>query len=256
MPHPDHEQNRRLWDELVGIHYSHHDYHVKEFLEGGVSLRSIERESLGDVSGRSLLHLFCQFGLDTLSWARLGADATGVDISGCSIELAVKLARKVGLDARFVQADVLDLIGRIERQFDVVIQTYGTHKWISDLDRWAEVVAHYLKPGGTFLMVDIHPVATSYYEDVPYFSEGARRFTVVDYADREYESKEEAVEWQHTLGSLVSALTRAGMVIDRLDEYAKIHYRYRPDWIERDGYWYPPDGPSPCPLLFSLKAHK
>ncbi|HPI33313.1 MAG TPA: methyltransferase domain-containing protein, partial [candidate division Zixibacteria bacterium] len=123
MGRPDHEQNRRFWDEIADIHYRHPDYRVAEFLAGRSTLRPIERRLLGEVGGRTLLHLFCQFGLDTLSWARLGADATGVDISGRSIALAGELRRQTGLRAEFVQADVLELIGRLDRTFDIVFQS-------------------------------------------------------------------------------------------------------------------------------------
>ncbi len=256
MTDPGHEQNRKLWDELVDIHFNHPDYRVREFLDGQTSLLSIERDLLGDVRGKSLLHLFCQFGLDTLSWARLGADATGVDISGRSIELAHKLKARAKLKAEFVQSDVLELTGKIPRQFDIVFQSYGTHHWIGDLDRWAEVIVHYLRPGGKFLIVDIHPIAATYFSEIPYFDRGPHRYNDPDYADKSYIPKEESVEWQHTLGEIVSSLIGAGLTVDRLDEYDRMCYRRGADWIERDGYWYPPDGPPPYPVLFSLLAHK
>ncbi len=256
MADPNHEQNRRLWDELVEVHFAHPDYHVQEFLAGWNSLLSIEREWLGDVNGRSLLHLFCQFGQDTLSWARLGASVTGVDISGRSIELANELKARAGLEADFIQSDVLELIGRIDRKFDIVFQSYGTHQWISDLDRWAAVVTHYLEPGGTFLIVDIHPVSATVLEKVPYFEKGPHRYQDPDYADKSYYPREESVEWQHTLGEIVTALIRAGLTVERLEEFNKMCYRYRADWVQRDGYWYPPDGPPKYPMLFALQARK
>ena len=88
MPHPDHEKNRAAWNQIVDLHIDHPEYRTKEVIEGGSSLKPIELEALGDVKGRSLLHLMCQFGLDSLSWARLGAEVTGVDISDQSIHRA------------------------------------------------------------------------------------------------------------------------------------------------------------------------
>lgn len=256
MTNPNHEQNRRLWDELADIHYRHPDYHVADFLHGWNSLKSIERGLLGDVRGQSLLHLFCQFGLDTLSWARLGADVVGVDISGRSIELANQLKQQTNLPADFIQSDVLDLIGRLDRTFDIVFQSYGTHHWISDLPLWAKTVTHYLKPGGTFCMVDIHPILPVAFENVSYFEPTARRYNDPDYADKSYVPKEESVEWQHTLGDILTALIDAGLTLRRLEEFNGLCFRYREDWIEREGYWYPPDGPPDYPMLFALLAHK
>ena len=120
MPNSDHEKNRTAWNEMVDVHWDHPDQKRKEFLSGRCSLKSIELDAVGDVNGKSLLHLMCQFGMDTLSWARRGAVVTGVDISDRSIERADELKKLAGLDATFVRSDVLDLIGVIDQQFDVV----------------------------------------------------------------------------------------------------------------------------------------
>jgi len=173
MPLPEHEKNRKMWNEITDVHFNHPDYKVKEFLEGASTLKSIEMSEVGDVAGKTFLHLLCQFGLDTLSWVRQGAEVTGVDISDKSIERAFELKEKTGLNATFVRSDVLDLIGKIENKFDIVYQSYGTHAWISDIDRWAEVVAHYLKPGGFFYMVDLHPISIPWEQpSVAYFDRG------------------------------------------------------------------------------------
>lgn len=256
MMDPNHEQNRRLWDEISEVHYHHPDYRVKEFLAGWNCLRSIERGILGEVTGKSLLHLFCQFGLDTLSWARLGADVVGVDISGHSIELAHSLKKQAGIEGEFVRSDVLDLIGKIDRRFDIVFQSYGTHHWIGNLRRWAEVVSYYLKPGGVFLMVDFHPIGLTYFQGIPYFDRGPHRYNDPDYADRSYVPKEESVEWKHTLGDIVNAVVGAGLVVERLEEYGGMAYRYGEDWVERDGYWYPSEGVPPYPMMFAVVGRK
>lgn len=67
------ETNLRRWNELVEIHAKSREYDLEGFKAGRSALHTIELEALGDVSGRSLLHIQCHFGLDTLSWARLGA---------------------------------------------------------------------------------------------------------------------------------------------------------------------------------------
>lgn len=158
MSNPDHEKNRKAWNDMVEVHWDYPDQERKEFLEGRCSLKPIELEAIGDVWGKSLLHLMCQFGMDTLSWARRGAAVTGVDISDRSIIRANELKKLAGLEGRFVRNDVLDLIGVLDDKFDIVFQSYGTHCWISDMDKWAQVIAHYLKPGGTFFIVDDHPI--------------------------------------------------------------------------------------------------
>ncbi len=260
MPHPDHEKNRRSWNEMVDLHVNHPEYRTAEVLAGGSSLKRLELEALGEVNGKSLLHLMCQFGLDTLSWARRGATVTGVDISDKSIETARRLAAQTGLPARFVRADVLELVGMIDQKFDFVFQSYGTHCWISDIYEWAKVVAHYLKPGGTFFIVDEHPANVLFLFDPPldYFaSEPERTVNPVDYCEKDHHIDGEHVEWQHPLSEIINALINAGLTIERVDEYNFGYYRFGEDWYEtEDHYWYPPGGPTIFPIMMSIKARK
>ncbi|MEW6411420.1 MAG: class I SAM-dependent methyltransferase [Candidatus Zixiibacteriota bacterium] len=258
MPHEDHEKNRTAWNEMAEVHYKHPDYRVREFLDGAITLHPIELRELGDVTGKTLLHLFCQFGLDTLSWARMGAAVTGVDISDTSIEYANILAKKANLAAKFVRSDVLDLEGKLDETFDIVFQSYGTHCWIHDVERWAEVVAGHLKPGGVFYIVDFHPVGAVWLDDdTAYFKKGPYRVAgQPDYCDREYIIKNELVEWQHKLADIVNAFIKAGLTIEFLNEYEGSIDAREKNWIEKDGYYYPPEGSSPYPLTFSLKAIK
>ncbi len=258
MPDRDHEINRIAWNEMVEVHFKHPGYKVKEFLDGQRTLHSIEIEEIGDARGKSLLHLFCQFGLDTLSWARLGAVVTGVDISDKSIEYANLLAAKAGIPAAFVRSDVLDLSGKIDSAFDIVFQSYGTHCWISDLKTWAGVVAHYLKPGGLFYIVDFHPILSVVLEeDVSYFKKGPYRYKdSPDYCDKDYRIRSELVEWEHKLSDIINALIEAGLAIERVEEYDKTVDPGHEGWVKREGYYYPPDGPTRYPLMFSIKARK
>ena len=258
MPDHNHEKNRKAWNEMVRVHYDHPDYRLDEFLNGWSSLKPIELDALGDVNNRSLLHLMCQFGMDSLCWARRGAKVTGVDISDDSIELARELAAKIHLKAEFVRSDVLDLVGRIDSQFDIVFMSHGTLCWLSDMNRLARVVAHYLKPGGTFFVVDDHPVHVLYEtENVGYLDKNPTTYSgETDYCDRSYVIQSELVEFQHPLGEIVNSFIGAGLRIVELNEYNKGFWAVHEDWVQRDSYWYPPDGPPRYPLMFSLKAVK
>jgi len=261
MPHEDHEKNRAVWNRMVDLHVDHLEYRTQDVIDGGSSLKRLELEALGDVRGKTLLHLMCQFGLDTLSWARQGAVVTGVDISDRSIEVAHDLTKKCGLHAEFIRSDVLDLIGKIDHKFDFVFQSYGTHGWISDIRRWAEVVAHYLKPGGTFFLIDGHPISAIFlFPDQPYDyfdQEPERTANPPDYCEKDAHVEGEAVEWQHPIAEIVNALIAAGLTIERLDEYNFGYWRFADGWYEtEDHYWYPPGGPTRYPLMFAVKARK
>ena len=69
------------WNKRTGSHITSSFYDVPGFIEGKSSLKDIELQLLGDISGKKILHLQCHFGQDTLSLARLGSQVTGVDFS-------------------------------------------------------------------------------------------------------------------------------------------------------------------------------
>jgi SAM-dependent methyltransferase len=261
VPHEDHEKNRATWNRVVDLHVNHPEYRTRDVISGGSSLKRIELAALGDVRGKQLLHLMCQFGLDTLSWARQGAIVTGADISDRSIQVANELKVQCGLEAEFVRSDALDLIGLIDKKFDVVFQSYGTHMWLSDIFRWARVISHYLKPGGTFFMIDDHPVNPLFLfpnDNVDYFaSEPFRTVNPTDYCERETRIEGEHVEWQHPVSEIVNALISAGLTIEQLDEYNFGYYRFASDWYETDDhYWCPLGGQTKYPLMLAVKARK
>lgn len=86
------EINRQSWNNRTDAHLTSDFYDLDGFLKGNTSLNSIELDLLGDIKGKSVLHLQCHFGQDTISLARLGADATGIDLSDKAIESAKQLS--------------------------------------------------------------------------------------------------------------------------------------------------------------------
>ena len=89
--------NRELWDEWTAIHETSAFYDLDGFRAGGVRIRPYEIEEIGSVEGQSLLHLQCHFGIDTLSWARLGARVTGADFSPAAVGAGVAPGNRAGL---------------------------------------------------------------------------------------------------------------------------------------------------------------
>ncbi len=90
--------NRRRWDELVAVNWDSELYQLEAFKRGErLGLHGIEWDELGEVSGLTLLHLQCHFGLDSLALARAGATVTGLDFAPEAIRrargLAAELAR-------------------------------------------------------------------------------------------------------------------------------------------------------------------
>lgn len=262
------DANRRHWDEAVGVHMRSELYDVESFKAGRNRLHAIERAELGDVDGLRLLHLQCHFGLDTLSWARLGADVTGVDFSAEAIRQARALADELGIDARFIESDVYALPDVLEETFDLVFTSYGALTWLYDIPAWGEIAASLIEPGGTFYVAEIHPTAMIFDETAtdgwrvkyPYFfsPEPVADVSGADYADPEATiHNAENYSWVFSLGDVVQALIGAGLRIEHLHEFPYTVYQQFP-FLEptADGFWHIPEDLHQMPLLFSVKATK
>ncbi|MDR6551653.1 class I SAM-dependent methyltransferase [Paenibacillus qinlingensis] len=120
------ENNREHWNARTAVNAaSAARYDIAGFKAGKSSLTPIELEELCDVAGKSMLHLQCHFGMDTLSWARLGANVTGVDFSEDAIALAEQLCEETGLDARFICTDIYELPKVLDEKFDIIYTSGG-----------------------------------------------------------------------------------------------------------------------------------
>ena len=219
------EINRQSWNNRLESHLKSDFYDVAGFLKGKSSLNSFELERLGDVSGKSVLHLQCHFGQDSLSLARMGATVTGVDLSDQAIETARDLAQRLNLDATFVCCDVYDLPNHLDGEFDMVFTSYGTIGWLPDLNKWANIVSRFLKPGGHFVFVEFHPVVWMFddeFEKIGYNYFNAEAIVEVSegtYADREAEITNSYVSWNHPISEVVNNLIGNGLEIRSLDEF-------------------------------------
>lgn len=153
-----HELNRLSWNSATVAHNSHKRDQAAFLREGGSTLFPEEIELLGDIRGKSLLHLQCNSGQDTLSLATLGAVVTGVDISDTAIDFARQLSADSGIPGTFHRADVYDWLANDDQRYDVVFVSYGALCWLSDLTAWAQGIARVLQPGGWLVVLDFHPV--------------------------------------------------------------------------------------------------
>lgn len=260
------QANRAVWNAWTEHHRdSDHHLDVERFQTSGSSLRAIERAELGDVAGKTLLHLQCNMGCDTLSWARLGAAVTGVDLADAAIERARALALEAGLAGRFIRSDLYELPNALDERFDIVFASYGALCWMPDLARWAEIVARYVKPGGEFYIVDMHPFGmlfesqhahatdTTFQVVAPYFH-GAQ--PVAERAQHTGGAAGMVYAWHYGLGEVISALVDAGLHITFVHEFPMAHYQQFPVLVPReDGLWHWPEGSgNTMPLLFSILA--
>ncbi|PTX63494.1 methyltransferase family protein [Kordia periserrulae] len=256
--------NKETWNKKVAIHAKSDMYNMDAFKKGTSSLMKYELNSLPNVAGKSLLHLQCHFGQDTLSFARMGAVCTGIDLSDEAIELAKSLNEELHLNATFHCCNVYDVNAHVVDTFDMVFTSYGVIGWLPDLTPWAEIIASRLKEGGVFYMVEFHPIVWmfDYLQNPPKLTYGYNQDEVIyeeyegTYAeDGETNMISKEYAWNHGLGEVVNALINAGLTIEFLTEHDASPYNVLPNLIQnKEGLYETKD--KLYPLIYELKATK
>lgn len=251
------EMNRVGWDRRAEAHFGSRFYDLKGFLSGETSLREIELAELGDVNSKSLLHLQCHFGMDTLSWARKGAVCTGVDISPVAIKKARELAQELQLGAEFVCTDVYTFQRSGAAPYDIVFTSYGTICWLPDLSRWAQVIASNLAIGGRFYIVDFHPV----YDLLAGYSYFTKHEPDIDEEGTYTENSSDAIgkfaAWAHPISSVITALLAVGIQIERISEFPYSPYNCFEGMVEREpGRFYLSHKGNDIPMIYSITGRK
>lgn len=263
--------NLANWNDRVPLHVGAEGYPIEELVSDPRGLSravAFERGYLGDVSGLSLLHPQCHIGLDTLSWARLGARVTGIDFSPPALEFARALAARMELDARFVECELHDAPERLPEEFDVVVTGVGALNWLPSVRDWARIMAGFVRPGGRFFVREGHPVLTALDQDrsdgllvlsESYFERAEPRRWVESetYAGRGEVDHATIYEWNHGLAETIDALLRAGLRIERVEEHRTLDWKALPQMIETpEGFVLPPEQRDLVPLMFSILATK
>ena len=255
--------NKETWNRKVAVHAQSEMYNMKAFKAGQTSLMPYELNALGDVSGKSLLHLQCHFGQDTLSWSRIGAQCVGVDLSDEGTKLAKQLNNDLKLDATFVCCNVLDTSKHVSKTFDIVFTSYGVIGWLPDLKPWAKMIAERLKVGGVFYMVEFHPILWmfDYVDGEPKMKYHYSQDDVIyeeyagTYADNSSKMVSREYGWNHGLSEVINALIEVGLRIDYLNEYDESPYDVFPDLVKQDNGMYKMKHQL-FPILFEIKATK
>jgi SAM-dependent methyltransferase len=254
--------NRTHWNAVTPGHVTSDFYDVESFKAGRDTIDPVEAELVGDVSGRTLLHLQCHFGLDTMSWTRRGAIATGIDFSEAAIATAASLAADLNLNSKFKVGNILE--ADLVEQFDIVFTSHGVLGWLPELRSWGETVARHLKPGGKFVLVDSHPVLWTFDDER---DDGEMRLRY-DYFSREALTFEEAgsyanpdgpvtriLERIHPAEDVLGGLINAGLIITGFREYDHVAWQALPHMDQdEDGWWRLPAGTPRVPLMFSVTA--
>ena len=267
------KENLVSWDELASVHAQGSGagfYRIEQWLAGETKLAPWEIEEVGPVSGKSLLHLQCHIGTDTLSWSREGARVTGLDYSPSAIMEAERFAGMVGAhDARFVVSRVRDAVESLDgEEFDVVYTGRGALCWLPDIEQWASVCGSLVKQGGILYLEESTPMLNAM---EPMATEGGSvlglRYDLFNteavsesnegsYADPDYPIERRTHCWEYRYDTIINALIANGFRIDLLNERDELFFDPFPGrFVEsRPNYWTFKEGEARFPLTFTLKA--
>lgn len=255
--------NKKLWDQRVSIHVKSEFYNLASFTSGKSSLNDIELKGVGKVKGKSLLHLQCHFGMDTLSWAREGAIVTGVDYSAEAIKTAIGLASDTNLDATFICSDIYDLNDHLNQKFDIVFTSYGVIGWLPDLDKWAGIISNFLKPGGTFFIAEFHPVLWMMDDDFtylkyPYFNDGViETISTGTYGDRNADISGNEYGWNHSFDEIIGSLLKYELQITEFKEFPFSPYNCFNNTVKGpDNMYRIKTLENKLPMMYTIKAIK
>jgi SAM-dependent methyltransferase len=265
--------NRLNWDQRTPGHVE--SYGALEFADAPGEISGIVQFDAaalephlpgGSVRGLRLIHLQCHIGTDTISWARLGAQVTGVDLSSTSIATARELAQRAKVDIEYVESNVYDAVAATGAQFDVVYTSIGVLAWLPRLDSWAQTIAALLEPGGTFYIREGHPMldVVDYREDDlividrPYFNSGepTRYEDAVSYTGSAIPDSQENYQWTHSMSEIIQALLDAGLELLAFDEQRVLPWKAFHFLVEVPGGWALPERTERMPLTFSVVARK
>lgn len=255
--------NKTLWNKKTEVHIQSEFYDVDNFLNGKSSLNDIELNLLGDIKGKTILHLQCHFGQDSISLSRLGAEVTGVDFSETAIEKAQQYAHKTNTNTQFICCNVYDLPQHLNKQFDIVYTSYGTIGWLPDLEKWAQVISHFLKPNGQFIFVEFHPVVWMFDNDFKFIeyhyfkSQPIIETETGTYADRKANVSKTSVSWNHSLSEVLNNLIKQKLNITSFEEYDYSPYNCFNNTIEYEANKFRIQHlDNKIPMLFSVVATK
>lgn len=261
------DSNLKFWDSVVAGHVNSEFYDVVGFLNGNITLDDIELRQVGNVTGKTLLHLQCHFGISTLSWARQGALVTGVDFSPAAIKAAKQLSLDSGIPGNFVVSNIYDIAKNLGEKYDIVFTSYGVLCWLPDLDEWAKQIADCMKTDGKFHIVEYHPLMTALdsgndFEIAlknSYFNEGVEVIhTETSYAIRNNFIDETTYEWSHPISEVITALIKADLIIEEFTEYPYTSDGGFVTYLKpsEDGKWRPPNYKWGIPLTYSISGSK
>ncbi len=187
-----------------------------------------------DLRGNTVAQFCCNNGREILSVMGLGAKrGMGFDIAENMVQCARETAAAAGIPCEFQACDVLTVGETYAGAFDFLFFTIGAITWFQDLRALFSVAARCLKPGGTFLINDFHPLvnmlplpgeeafdaqlpnrlAYSYFRTEPWLEQNSGAYMT------QHRNQNTFTSFSHTMAEIVSAAIESGLAITSLREF-------------------------------------
>ena len=262
-------ENRANWDDRVAGHID--GYRMDRYLTDPRHMSDIvmfDKDRLGELEGKKVLHLQCHIGSDTITLARMGATVTGIDFAPSAIAACRDLFAKTNTPGTFIESELYDAPNHLDEKFDMVYTGVGAINWLPDIDGWAGVVDHFVAPGGRLFMTEGHPVAWALDQDredrllvldFPYFEGRMQTWDeATSYLGDATLTHTRSNEWNHSLGEIFTALLDRGFIIKLFEEHQVLPWRMHA-WMEESGdgwFRFPGDVSDQVPLMYTLIAEK
>jgi len=255
------EANKTAWGLISKNQY---ELFKEKLHDQNFTLGIIIEKELGDISGKSIIHLQCNTGADTILLARKGAVVTGVDLVPENIFYAKKLSEELNVNnIDFIESDIMDLKKRHDKKYDMVFTTEGVLCWLPDLSIWGETIVHLLKENGVLYVLDSHPFFMVFDEKklkenkleimYPYFhKEPEHNETIGDYTSKP--ERGENYNWMYKVSEIINSLIKAGLTIECFNEYDSLYFNAGGMERNNNGQYHYPFFDNKIPFTFSLKA--
>jgi SAM-dependent methyltransferase len=223
---PTTRANRAAWEVASGKHVREYDELLAAARAGG-SLTPVEHALLDPLLGNAftVVHLQSGHGLDDLDLVRGGArNVVGVDYSTVAAGAARRRAVELGFPCHYV-VSALPGAPLADRSADLVYTGKGALIWMPDVGAWARDAARLLRPGGHLFVFEGHPAVPlwTWDADRPRIRDG-RSYFGPSHVNDSFPGNG-AVEWQWTLGQIVTAVIGAGLEVRHPGEHPEPFWR-------------------------------
>jgi len=218
------------WDEVAPRHES-----INSSLSADVEKRNFNSLNPDfnrlvdsyDVSGKTIVQICCNNGIDLLSIKNKGAGrCLGIDGSRAFIKQAISLSKCAGQpDIQYHCSDIYDLPENYQSGFDIAVITVGVFGWMPDITRFMQICSSLLATGGCLLVEELHPILGMYKEGKPsyihysYFNtEPFKDVNGLDYFTYEKYNARENYSFHHSLSDIFMSAKASNLQLEHVKE--------------------------------------